>query len=81
MELPVLSCDDCGACCYTVVAPPFLPGEPVPPSLLPLTAGPDHCSWFDPAAKRCLHYADRPKACVDYPPGSPDCRESRRRFG
>lgn len=35
------------------------------------------CVWFDPAARRCLHYEQRPEACRNFEVGSELCRISR----
>jgi hypothetical protein len=33
----------------------------------------DPCLWYDPVARRCAHYAWRPRACRDFEAGSDDC--------
>ncbi len=93
VPLPVLSCDDCGACCRLHVRPPFLPQElDVAPRELVRDiegrcgagdggldeAGP--CIWLT-AAGRCAHYDDRPALCREFERGGEDCRLLRAERG
>jgi Fe-S-cluster containining protein len=85
--LPVLNCDDCGACCETQGTPPFArtPDDRPPPELdwdrlahrwrydqsLP-------CLWYDPTTRRCRHYEFRPLACREaVVPGDENCLRFR----
>lgn len=35
------------------------------------------CLWFDPVARRCKHYDDRPWMCIDFEVGGEACRAFR----
>lgn len=83
---PAGDCSGCGMCCAEIGTPPFThtEGDEPPPHLawdfelhewrgeqgLP-------CLWFDPAARTCLHYADRPQVCREFAVGSHACRRWR----
>ena len=94
--LPVLSCDDCGACCFTQCSPPFVfgPGFDSPLSgavALDYQEGmakreadgwPDDvpCFWLDLVSMRCRHYEHRPLVCREFDVGSEGCLAWRDEF-
>ncbi len=87
-SLPVITCENCGACCSTQGTPPFSwTGDDRPPpdlvwdvkrhggrydASLP-------CLWFDEKTKLCLHYEARPEACrSEVNPGDEVCLNFRK---
>lgn len=89
-HLPVLSCENCGACCDRQGTPPMLWEE--------FVALPGHlrwdrdahaarydqglpCIWFDTDKKSCKHYEYRPKTCREFRLGGPTCRAFRQEKG
>lgn len=96
-ELPILNCDDCGACCASVGHPQFYRNsndelwKRVPEHLKKQVN--DHvdaltdidlgqpCIWLDPKTKQCMHYEYRPQMCRDFEVGSFHCHRFRRSVG
>ena len=86
-------CFRCGACCANVGCPPFRSEEMA--SLHAETRyivewfdrrDPQRdryvipCYFLDLATRKCLIYAQRPRACQDFRPASHLCKEHRRAF-
>lgn len=91
MELPILSCEGCGACCLNIGTPPFLRSEiyELPEDLRDEVLGfeksePDRetsekpCYWFNRETKQCMQYEYRPMVCRDFEVGTIPCRSYRR---
>ena len=87
MELPVLSCEGCGACCYLQSLPPYMPTEldvlakhlvaEISAAMKRNHKGP--CIWLN-AEKRCGHYEERPEVCRQFELGGEECVTLRREF-
>lgn len=92
MQLPILDCNDCGACCMEISSPPFLPDEL---NELPVDLREDYlaqcekiewddderpCFWFDVESKRCRHYENRPEVCQEFEVGCDACHGWREQF-
>jgi Fe-S-cluster containining protein len=86
MNLPVISCEGCGACCSKQGTPPMLIEE--------YLALPKHlqwnrnkhasrydyslpCLWYDANLKRCSNYEHRGLVCREFEVGGPDCLTMR----
>lgn len=93
-SLPILSCDDCGACCAHMGTPPFikheiysLPEELQKEILRYEKEEPNRedsglpCFWYDPVTRKCTQYDYRPIVCEDFEIGSPSCRYWRKNAG
>jgi Fe-S-cluster containining protein len=90
MQLNVLTCTGCGACCHLQRHPPFMPTEldALPPDLAAeLQAAIDRdkrktgpCLWLT-ADKQCGHYQRRPEVCRQFELGGEDCLLTRVQFG
>lgn len=87
ITLPVLNCDNCGACCTTQGTPPFVRIEAdFPPPELAWDVV-EHqwryddglpCLWFNVETKRCKHYEHRPQSCrTAVVPGDEYCLKFR----
>jgi uncharacterized protein len=90
MELIVLSCAGCGACCNLQQHPPFMPTEldALPPGLAAelqaamtrdkRKTGP--CLWLT-VDKQCGHYQHRPEVCRQFELGGEECLLVRTQSG
>ena len=87
VELPILSCTGCGACCHLQSIPPYMPTEldAIPQHLADeVAAAANHqrtgpCLWLN-ANNRCGHYEHRPEVCRQFELGGEDCQEVRKAF-
>ena len=95
--LPIVSCDDCGACCSAVGHPHFYRNsndelwEQLPEHLkkevneyidnLTDIDLGQPCFWLDPETKQCKHYEYRPQVCRDFELDSYHCHRLRRSLG
>ena len=87
VQLPILNCDHCGACCHLQPAPPYMPTEldVLPRHLLAeLQAarpgdGKGPCFWLT-SENRCRHYEHRPEVCRQFELGGEDCLAVREEF-
>lgn len=88
--LPIVSCDNCGACCMRMGVPPFSTDDDIewdrlPPELqqeiIEFQQREDWaslpCLWLDLETRRCRHYDLRPDVCERFVPGNPICLEDR----
>lgn len=93
-DLPILNCDNCGACCMEMRSPPFigdmdpefmaLPGEmrvAIVTHALGDAPPESPCLWLDLETRRCKHYDLRPEICRDFEVGSDGCRRWREAYG
>lgn len=96
-SLPVVSCNDCGACCRHMVFPPFVPFDEadewdIPKSLKkelrhfirnirPTLPESYPCCWLDLTTMKCRHHEYRPSICRDYELGGEDCLITRQEYG
>jgi Fe-S-cluster containining protein len=91
MSLPILNCDDCGACCSEIGTPPFVRHEihNLPPQLkdevLQWEAkepgredSKKPCYWWDAKTGLCEHYEHRPVVCADFQVGCESCLSYRK---
>jgi Fe-S-cluster containining protein len=83
--LPLISCDNCGACCEQMGLPPFTTVEysTLPPSIAATmdTIVPEGspCIWLENG--RCKHYDHRPAVCREFEVGGIHCLVWRERHG
>lgn len=90
MELPVISCEACGACCLEIGSPPFMGFEvyELPDRLRDqvldyLKNEPDReaskkpCHWFNRETMKCNNYEYRPIVCRDFEVGCVSCLSYR----
>lgn len=80
INLPVISCDNCGVCCEWMGYPPFSEEEIIPDIPIEHKKHGTHCSWFNTSTRKCNHYEDRPKICRDFEVGCYDCIFLRDRY-
>ena len=96
-DLPVLSCDNCGACCVAMGHPQFyrtsdnadwnrLPEDLKREVSEHIDALTDldigsPCIWLDMKTKQCKHYDHRPQMCRDFEIGNPHCLRMRESYG
>ncbi len=89
-SLPIIDCNNCGACCREIGTPPFLGCEiyELPEHLRDevlekLNQDPERensrlpCFWFDTDTNKCMHYEHRPNICRDFEVKSPSCLSYR----
>lgn len=87
------ACRFCAACCVNVGRPPFQAEEipDLPPEVRRILAWFDRrdpqrtarvtpCYCLNLATRRCLIYEHRPRACREFRPDGPVCRELRRAY-
>ena len=90
MQLPIIDCRECGACCTNIGNPPFLGFEildlPAKLKIEILDLLDNHhyretnkspCYWFDQITLKCKHYEHRPQICRDFDIGSISCLSYR----
>lgn len=87
IQLPVIDCTDCGACCTTCAIPPYNLGailtapafirRMVADAIVNAKSG-DQCVAYDATSKRCTIYPDRPSDCRDFKVGGDACLAARR---
>lgn len=93
-NLPIITCDNCGACCTKMGTPPFVRHE-----LFDLREDlreevlkyekeePDRefsgkpCFWFNIKTKKCSQYEHRPHTCRDFEVGCDPCKRWREDAG
>ena len=85
-----ITCEHCGACCAWVGVPPFDGDEMADPAVAEIMdAIPQAservtkqfaCSAYDMVTASCRIYANRPKVCQSFVPGSTQCQAARARF-
>lgn len=90
MNLPIINCDGCGACCLSMGSPPFLGFEiyELPIDLQKEVLDnieSEHnkvpCHWYDISTKKCRNYNYRPKICRDFEINNESCRSYRLYYG
>lgn len=96
-QLPIVSCDNCGACCMGMGIPPETGDDAIDDAwwesltdelrqeILDRQGQPnwahEPCVWLDVETRRCTHYELRPQVCRDFEPGNLVCLEDREARG